>query len=90
MRTTVTLDHDVEQLLREAAHRSRKSFKETLNGALRIGLSAGRKQAPSKSFKLKARPLHLRAGLDPGGFNKLADELEVDAFIAKASRLRGK
>ena len=31
MRTTVTLDPDVERLLREAMHRSRLSFKETLN-----------------------------------------------------------
>ena len=31
MRTTVTLDEDVERLLREATHRSRSSFKETLN-----------------------------------------------------------
>ena len=88
MRTTVTLDSDVEQLLREATHRSRKSFKETLNTALRAGLSAGPKQPPSRPFKLKARPLCLRSGLDPAGFNKLADELEVDAFIAKTRRLQ--
>ena len=89
MRTTVTLDRDVEQLLREATHRSRKSFKETLNTAIRAGLSDGGKQPPSRPFKVKARPLRLRSGLDPAGFNKLADELEVDAFIAKTRRLEG-
>ena len=90
MRTTVTLDTDVAELLRDATHRSRTSFKATLNAAIRLGLSGGHKPAASKSFKLKTRPLRLRSGLDPAGFNKLADELEVDAFIAKTRRLQGK
>ncbi len=38
MKTTVTLDPDVHGLLREAALRSGKSFKLTLNDALRAGL----------------------------------------------------
>jgi hypothetical protein len=80
MRTTVTLDKDVEVMLRDAMHRSRKSFKETLNAGLRAGL--GRK-APAQGtpFVVKARPMGLRAGIDPTGFKKLADDLEVDAFL---------
>ena len=83
MRTTITLDEDVERLLREAMHRSRKGFKETLNAAIRTGLgrtTASRRRAP---FLIKARPMGLRPGLDPAGFNKLADEFEVDAFLTK-------
>ena len=38
MRTTVTLDPDVQQLLKDAAHRSGKPFKVTLNDAIRLGL----------------------------------------------------
>ncbi|MFN0186656.1 MAG: hypothetical protein ACKVQR_22830 [Aquabacterium sp.] len=38
MRTTVTLDPDVQTLLKEAAHRSGKPFKTTLNDAVRAGL----------------------------------------------------
>jgi hypothetical protein len=86
MRTTVTLDRDVERLLREAMHRSRSSFKETLNAALRTGLTlkdSGTKRPP---FVIQARPMGLRPGLDPAGLNKLADELEVEAFLAKARR----
>jgi hypothetical protein len=81
MRTTVTLERDVEKLLREAMHCSRCSFKATLNAAIRAGLEEKpmkRRQAP---FVVKARLLGLRAGLDPAGLNKLADELEVDAFL---------
>lgn len=83
MRTTVTLDKDVERLLREAMHRSRSSFKETINAAIRTGLSrksAGTKPLP---FVIQARPMGLRPGLDPASMNKLADELEVEAFLAK-------
>jgi hypothetical protein len=84
MRTTVTLDKDVERLLREAMHRSRTGFKQTLNAALRAGLAQKAAPAPSRPFVVKARPLGLRAGLDPAGFNKLADDLECDAMLEKS------
>lgn len=80
MRTTVTLERDVEKLLREEMHRSRRGFKETLNDAIRAGLAQPKLQ-PAQPFVLNARPLGLRAGLDPAGFNKLVDDLEVDAFL---------
>ena len=80
MRTTVTLDPDVERLLREAMHRSRLSFKETLNRALRAALGREPARSGRPAFVLTARPLGLRAGIDPTSFNKLADELEADAF----------
>ena len=74
----MTLDKDVEHLLREAMHRDRKSFKETLNDAVRSGLRKGK---PPKRFVVRARAMGLRAGFDPAGFNKLADDLEVEAFM---------
>ena len=86
MRTTVTLEKDVERILRDAMHRSRKSFKQTLNAAVRAGLGGKSIKAEATQFIIKARPLVLRSGIDPAGFNKLADELEVDAFVEKRSR----
>lgn len=86
MRTTVTLDQDVEQLLRKAMHRSRTGFKETLNDAIRAGLAPKLKSAAKRPFVVQARPLGLRAGLDPTGFNKLADELEMEAVLGKIRR----
>lgn len=83
MRTTVTLDKDVERLLRDTMHKRRASFKETLNQALRLGLGgAVPPPGPAKPFVVKARALGLKAGLDPAGFNRLTDDLEVDAFLA--------
>ena len=83
MRTTVTLDEDVERLLRDAMRRSGKSFKDTLNISLRAGLAGQMGQGRRKPFVVKARPLDMRPGIDPAGFNKLADELEVEAFLEK-------
>ena len=83
VRTTVTLDPDVEQLVKDAMHRSRRSFKETLNGAIRAALDGTRTRSGRPAFVLKARALGLRAGIDPTSFNQLADELEADAFRSK-------
>lgn len=88
MRTTVTLEQDVEQLLREAMHRDRQSFKVTLNNALRAGLVAKPRPTRRARFVVKARPMGLRAGIDPASLNKLADDLETDSIMAKAQRTR--
>ena len=90
MRTTVTLDKDVERMLREAMHCSRSSFKETLNAAIRAGLGQKPVRTASRRFVIKPRPLRLRTGLDPAGFNKLADDLEVDAVLEKPRRAGSK
>lgn len=86
MRTTVTLDQDVERLLRETMHRSRHSFKQTLNAALRQGLNPKPASVKARRFVVKARPMGNRAGLDQTGYNKLADELEAADFVEKTSR----
>jgi hypothetical protein len=60
MRTTVTLDADVQQLLKDAAHRSGKAFKVTLNDAIRAGLQQPRgvqAQAPAWPVFNMGQPL---------------------------------
>ena len=81
MRTTVTLDPDVEQLLRDAMQRRRLSFKDALNQAIRMGLGRPT-DSPSEQtpFIVSARQMGLRPGLDAGRLNQLADELEVEGF----------
>ncbi len=90
MRTTVTLDADAEQLLRNAMHRRRMSFRRTLNDAIRSALSEKPTASRQAPFEVKARPMGLRAGVDPTSLNKLADELEVDAVLAKRQTARGR
>ncbi|OGA47624.1 MAG: hypothetical protein A3G24_10700 [Betaproteobacteria bacterium RIFCSPLOWO2_12_FULL_62_13] len=45
MRTTVTLDPDVEALLRKAMRARGEPFKQVLNAAIREGLTAARRKA---------------------------------------------
>jgi hypothetical protein len=82
------LEKDVERILRDAMHRSRRSFKETLNAAVRAGLGEKPAKTRAAKFIIKARPLGLRSGIDPASFNKLADDLEVDAFLKKHRRVK--
>lgn len=80
----MTLDKDVERLLREAMHRSRRGFKETLNAAVREGLGRNRLSSKRAPFVIKAQPMGLRPGIDPAAFNKLANDLEVEALLGRA------
>ena len=88
MRTTVTLDPDVEQMLRDAMHERRQSFKQTLNEAIRKGLASKGAAADDEPFFVQARPLGLRAGIDPARLNQLSDELEVETHLAQTRRGR--
>ncbi len=82
MKTTITLDTDVEQRLKEAMHRQGTSFHETLNDALRRGL-----ELSQQPFEVKSRPLRLRQGLDPARLSEMDDDLEIEEFLRKTARL---
>ena len=89
MRTTVTLDPDVERSLKEKSRRTRQSFKQVLNDAIRRGL----REAPGvarKPFRVKARSMNLRAGIDPARLTEIDDALEVDGFLDATKRLLGR
>lgn len=89
MRTTVTLDEDVVELLRAAKERSRESFKQVLNAAVRRGLkgAGGEVEEP---FVVEARPLGLRPGVDPARVRELDDELEIEEFLRKTRVLEAR
>jgi hypothetical protein len=85
MRTTVTLDPDVEAKLRVAMRERDVSFKVALNEAVRTGLAAG---APrGKRFHVQARPLGVRPGINLDKALSLAAEME-DAEILRKLELR--
>jgi hypothetical protein len=69
MRTTLSLDDDVAQLLNKEVRRSGASFKAVVNRFLRLGLNASKRPA-RKPFRVK--PLNL--GLPP--FEKVEELLE--------------
>ena len=69
MRTTLSLDDDVANLLHKEARHSGESFKQVVNRFLRLGLTAS-KQPVRKPFRVK--PWNL--GLPP--FEKVEELLE--------------
>lgn len=81
MRTTVTLDPDVVEQLKALAHRRNVSFKAALNDAVRAGLVAER--GGSRPFKVEARPMGVRPGVDLTKALQLAYELEDEEIVRK-------
>lgn len=86
MRTTVTIEADVEQKLRKLMTRNHYTFKQALNETLRRGL-APHTSKDSKPFEIKTRPLGLKSGMDLIRLNELAHELGVEAFLEKEEKL---
>ena len=85
MRTTVTLEPDVARMLDDYARRTRKSFKETLNDAVRLGLGRVNEPTAQRDFVIEAKPMGLRTGIDGGKLNTLLDDLEAETFLSKQS-----
>jgi len=83
MRTTVTIDPDVQELLRKAVREQGQPFKQVLNAALRKGLRAGERK-PAKPFRQRTFDLG-KPLVDLTKALSLAAELD-DA--AKLTRLR--
>lgn len=85
MRTTVTLDPDVAAKLKDAAHEKGISFKEALNSSVRRGLES--EGAQSRPYKVRARHLGAKPGVNLDKALTLAGELE-DAEIVRKLSLR--
>ena len=75
MRTTLSLDDDVAELLRRELRRSGSSLKAAVNHFLRLGLMASGKQQ-RKPFVVHPRPLGLPPGLSYDNVEDLLEALE--------------
>ncbi|WP_163541836.1 antitoxin [Occultella kanbiaonis] len=80
MRTTVTLDSDVEQMLRERMAREGVSFKRALNDAVRAGVPAS--DVPQVDFSTSSVSLG-RPIIDLDRALQVASELDDADTIAK-------
>ena len=76
MRTTLTLDPDVDAKLRAEARRSGKPLKRLVNEYLRAGLNARRQKLPAKPYVVKARSLGLKPGYSYDNVWGLIEEIE--------------
>jgi hypothetical protein len=85
MRTTVTLDPDVERMLHAAMRKRGITFKDALNEAIRTGLSKPKSRARfrQKTFSM-GREQHFR-------WDKAlatADAIEDEELVGKLSKLK--
>ena len=76
MRTTVTLEADAEHLLRSAMRERNVSFKAALNDAIRRGFRTHAASDTEPRFTVTAKPMHLRARVDPTRMHDLDTALE--------------
>lgn len=81
MRTTVTLEEDLFRALKQSAHERDVSFKTAINEAIRSGLRGERRRG--KPYRIQARDMGLRPGVDLTKANQLAAELEDAELIRK-------
>lgn len=85
MRTTVTLDDDLAELLKQRARERDVPFKRVLNEAIRAGLSDKR---PREPYRMKPRDLGVRPGVDLTRALALAAELEDAELVRKLEQGR--
>jgi hypothetical protein len=81
MRTTVTLDPDVEAKLRAVMRERGVSFKVAINESVRAGLAMG--SNPGRRFRVHARPMGVRPGVNLDKALTLAGEMEDAEIVRK-------
>ena len=86
MRTTLTIDNDIADSLKEQARLQGRPFKQVVNEALRRGLSPAREE-DRPVFRIDPLPGGFLPGVDPLKLNQLYDELMVQDFLEKNARI---
>jgi hypothetical protein len=83
MRTTLSLEDDLAELLKRRARELGITFSEAVNRTIRAGIgkasAAGRHPAP----KTVSHSFGFRPAFDIDKLGQLADELEAEAFAEK-------
>ena len=80
MRTTLTIDSDVAERLRQEVISGRRSLKEIVNDCLRAGFGL-KEVKPRKKFRIQPHSSGYVPGVDRLKLNQLVDELDAETFI---------
>ena len=80
MRTTLTLDDDVADFLKDQSRLHNKPFKQVVNEVLRRGMTPNSKAPEPVPFKIVPNRSKLVPGIDPHKLNQLNDQLEAGDF----------
>ena len=84
MRTTLAIDDDIANAMRERARVLDKPFKRVVNDTLRRGLSHAAKE-PQPPYRIVLNHSGFVPGVDPLKQSQLNDEIEVEDFLRRES-----
>lgn len=80
MRTTLTLDDDVANLLQKEIRRTGRPLKVTVNSLLRSGLQQATLPAKRSKFRVRARAIGLPKEWASGSVSELLERLEGPGY----------
>ena len=84
MRTTLTLEDDLADALKQKATASGRPFKQLVNETLRAGLERGLDRRPSRRYRLTpARLGDVAPGIDLDKSLRLAASLEDEEIVRR-------
>jgi hypothetical protein len=86
MRTTLTIEEDVAQEIRQRMADKKLTLKRVVNDALRAGLFKTGKKERTTRFVVKPWPLGLKPGIDHDKLGQFLDQLDTEDFIRKMSQ----
>lgn len=84
MRTTLTLEPEVAEKIRAEAALGKRTFKEIVNRALKLGLGID-KGKPEMPFEIITFTSGFQAGIDPEKLQQFLDEEEALSYLNKKS-----
>ncbi len=80
IRTTVTLDEDVFERLKQASRTRGIPFRQALNDTLRVGLLAKEEPAARRRFRIEPRHMGVRPGLNYDNVSALLELAEGENY----------
>ena len=83
MRTTLTLDNDIADYLKEQARLLDKPFKQVVNETLRRGMSPGIRETPGRPYRVTPIDSEFAPGVDQMRLKDLLEEEDIEHFLKK-------
>jgi len=80
MRTTITIKDDLVRRLQDEMRARGTSFRQTLESVLARGLENRPVNSKGKPFRVQARPMVLKAGIDPARLQDVETDCEIEHF----------
>lgn len=85
MRTTIILDLDVFNKIRQKIKKENKTMREVINSALRKSFS-NETTLNQKTFRIDTFTSDFKVGVDSSDFNSLIDDLDIADYKNKHKR----